>query len=475
LLNYNVASVRKTTFSTFSRLAPLLTGLVLSGLVLFGVSGCGGHGTIFPSSGELTPCAVSADCTRQVGWNVNHNIDVQAKKKWTFLVYMNGANDLEPFGIQNMNQMEKAGSTGDVNIVVQYERIKGRYDSSNGDWGNTRRYYVTRDTSDSSTVISTLLSESTADMGKVASLKEFTDWGVSTFPAENYAIVLWDHGAGWRAQKVPTASTDITRGLSYNDKTSTHIDTVELPAGLQNANLRNGKWDLAIIDCSLMQMAEVAYEIRNNARYIVGSEESPPGAGYPYDRFLTPLVLTPDMDARALGTRIVNETLDYYGKDSGTTQSMLDASRLEAIAPALDNLGTALWNARTTYSSQLATAREETENYGYGSYPQYKDMLDYLRFLSTPTLSVTYVGDANVQSAVSQLKNATQAAIVVNVNGSKHPRSNGLALFIPSGGDTGEFKRIDNVQAGGFGQRYQALALAKDAPNWKQFIQFGSP
>jgi hypothetical protein len=468
LFNYNTAPAHKTIFSRF---APLLTGLLL-----FGASGCGGHGgPILPPSAALTPCSLSADCTRQVGWNVNQNIDVQARKKWTFLVYMNGANDLEPFGIQNMNQMEKAGSTKDVNIVVQYERIKGRYDSTNGDWGNTRRYYVTRDMDDSSTVNSTLLSESTTDMGKVASLKEFVDWGISAFPADNYAIVMWDHGAGWRAQKVPTGSPEITRGLSYNDKTSTHIDTVELPAGLTNPNLKNGKWDLAIIDCSLMQMAEVAYEIRNNARYIVGSEESPPGAGYPYDSFLTPLILNPEMDAQTLGKRIVTETLNYYGTDSGTTQSILDASRLDAIAPALDNLGTALWNARTTYSNQLATAREETENYGYGSYPQYKDLLDYLRFLSTPTLGTTYVGDASVQSAVSQLKNATQAAIILNVNGKKHPRSNGLSLFIPSGGDTGEFKRIDNVQAGGFGQRYQALALAKDAPNWKQFIQFGSP
>jgi Clostripain family len=386
---------------------------------------------------------------------------------------MNGANDLEPYGILNMNQMEKIGSTDAVNIVVQYQRIKGRYDNTNGDWGNTRRYYITRD-SDNNTISSTLLSESTADMGKAASLKEFIDWGLSTFPSEQYALVLWDHGAGWRAQKLPSNASKTTRGFSYNDATKTHIDTIEMPQSLSNPNLNNGKWDLLAIDCSLMQMAEVAYEIRDNARYIVGSEESPPGEGFPYDRFLGPLVQNPAMDPLTLGTRIINETYTYYGPTADTTQSVLDASKLSALAPALDNLGTALWSTRTLYSNQIATARDSAEEYGHGTsgYTAYKDTLDFLRYLSTPTLSTTYVSDASVQSAVTQLKNATQAAIVANVNGSGHPRSNGLSLFVSS---ISEFRSIDTTQANGFGQRYKELAIAKDAPNWKQFIEFGVP
>jgi hypothetical protein len=466
LFNYSATITHKPFLKNLTLLA---CGLFFAGLSL---TGCGGHGGgPSPSPGSAPVlCATAADCTRQTGWKVNTNIDLQPKKKWTFLVYMNGANDLEPYGIENMNQMEKVGSTAEVNIVVQYERIKGRYDTTNGDWGNTRRFYVTHD-GDTSTISSTLLSQSDADMGLVDSLKSFVDWGVSSFPAEQYALVLWDHGAGWRAQ--PIRSNTVTRGLSYNDKTNNHIDTIDLPQGLTNASLNNGKWDLLVIDCSLMQMAEVAYEIRNNARYIVGSEESPPGSGYPYDKFLAPLTSNPSMNPLTLGKRIISETYNYYGTSADTTQSVLDTSRLSAIAPALDNLGTALYNVRNTYSSQMATARTLAEEYGHGTtgYTDYKDMLDYLRYLSTPSLTASYVGDASVQSAVSQLKNATQAAILANYNATGHPNSNGLSLFVPS---TNGFRTIDISQANGFGQRYNTLAIAKDAPNWLNFIQYGS-
>ena len=456
--------------------ASLIFSLLIFSLLIVSV-GCGGHsgsGGSTTASGNPILCGGSADCTRQTGWTVNTNIDVQPKKKWTFLVYMNGANDLEPFGIENINQMEKIGSTADVNIVVQYERIKG-YDTTNGDWTNTRRFYVTRD-SDTSTINSLFLSQSTEDTGKVATLKSFVDWGLTTFPAENYAMVVWDHGAGWRAQKLPTGSItrNITRGVSYNDKTDTHIDTIELPDGLTNAKLNNGKWDTVIIDCSLMQMAEVAYEIRNNTRYIVGSEESPPGDGYPYDKFLGPLTQNPAMDALTLSQRVVTETIANYGPNSDTTQSVLDASKVGAIAPALDALGLALTSTNGTYNNQLTNARQTAENYGHGYalYTSYLDILDYVKYLSTPTLTATYVPDATVQSAVSGLKAATQAAIVLNVNGNQHPYSNGLSLFIPS---STQFRAADVEQANGFGQRYQELAIAKDAPNWKQFIQFSMP
>src|SRR5690349_13871147 len=41
-------------------------------------------------------------------------------KEWTLLVFLNGNNNLDRFGALNINQMEKVGSTSDINIVVQW-------------------------------------------------------------------------------------------------------------------------------------------------------------------------------------------------------------------------------------------------------------------------------------------------------------------------------------------------------------------
>ncbi|GAG72108.1 unnamed protein product, partial [marine sediment metagenome] len=64
--------------------------------------------------------------------------------EWTVMVYLAADNDLESAGINDINEMEMVGSSSDVNIVVQADRIPG-YDNSNGDWTTTRRYYITQD------------------------------------------------------------------------------------------------------------------------------------------------------------------------------------------------------------------------------------------------------------------------------------------------------------------------------------------
>ena len=138
------------------------------------------EGTVLPTSATLIDTGNSSPQRSQ--WAVTRKADVQPKKKWTVLVYINGANDLETYGILNMNQMEKVGSTEDMNIVTQFKRIGGRYDNSNGDWSDTRRYYVDRGT-DASTVTSTLISQASGvDMGNPATLQEFVDWAWRPFP-----------------------------------------------------------------------------------------------------------------------------------------------------------------------------------------------------------------------------------------------------------------------------------------------------
>lgn len=84
-----------------------------------------------------------------------------ASANWTFMVYLDADNNLEQYGIEDFNEMEMAGSTSDVNIVVQFDRTPS-YDTTNGDWTTTRRYYVTYDT-DPQIINSTLI----ADLGEL--------------------------------------------------------------------------------------------------------------------------------------------------------------------------------------------------------------------------------------------------------------------------------------------------------------------
>ncbi|MFM7321464.1 MAG: clostripain-related cysteine peptidase, partial [Armatimonadota bacterium] len=434
-------------------------------LALLASVGCGGSvpKVALPPAAELvvTPGGTKV---AQPGWKVSVDPDVQPRKKWTVLVYINGANDLEKYGLLNMNQMEQWGSTEGVNLVVQFKRIKGRFDSTQGDWGDTRRYYVTRETANDplrQVIESRVLSQrDDVDMGQGTTLREFTQWGVKTFPADHYCLVLWNHGAGWR-------KVALTRGFSYDDETDNHIDTIQMPEAL--AHPENRKWDLVMMDLSLMQMVEVAYENRNVTDLLLGSQESPPGEGLPYDLWVQRVVSNPDIGARDLATGTIQDTLLRFGTASNTTQSVLDPTKIADLVAEMDGLGAALLSAAANHGPAIASARSEAESYAYS---ENKDLIDFVDRLAASSAGSLRIPDPEVQNKVVRVRNAAKAAIVANVNGSRHPRSNGIAAYIPS---PAQYDDDDLFQANGFGQRYQALGLAKAAPKWHQFLVAGPP
>ena len=60
-------------------------------------------------------------------------------KPWTFMVYLDGDNNLESAAVNDFLEMSSVGSSSNVNIVALMDRISG-YDTSYGDWTDTRRF-----------------------------------------------------------------------------------------------------------------------------------------------------------------------------------------------------------------------------------------------------------------------------------------------------------------------------------------------
>src|SRR5262249_28401020 len=136
--------------------------------------------------------------------------------------------------------------------------------------------------------------------------------------------------------------------------------------------------DMLIFDASLMQMTEVAYEIRNSLKgqngengILVGSEESPPGEGYVYNTFLADLTANPGMTAAQLGTQIVNRTLDSYGSSGNNTQSCIDLSHMDDVATKLNAFATSLILHIGDSSTAMTNARNNADHYAY---PENKDL-----------------------------------------------------------------------------------------------------
>jgi hypothetical protein len=215
--------------------------------------------------------------------------EAQTPAEWLIMVYMDGDRpvsdtcyfSLEEPGITDINEME-LGISESVTVVVQFDR--GLCDTSNDGWDTTRRYLIapdrTEETGDYKKIDSQLIEDiGEANMGDPETLIDFAAWASSSFPAKRRALILWNHGSGWIDSYPQENSTPIKSICvdNYDELTMKELDYAMSTIASQHPI------DLLGFDACLMQMIEVAYELKDYAPVIVGSEEVEPGTGWTYD------------------------------------------------------------------------------------------------------------------------------------------------------------------------------------------------
>jgi hypothetical protein len=88
-----------------------------------------------------------------------------------------------------------------------------------------------------------------------------------------------------------------------------------------------------------MTMIEVAYQLRDHAKVLVGSEELEPGPGWPYAAILEDLAKSPRMTAPALGATIVRRYVESYRHGAEeATQSAINLGQLGDLVEMVDLL-----------------------------------------------------------------------------------------------------------------------------------------
>ncbi|OGS13284.1 MAG: hypothetical protein A2234_03935 [Elusimicrobia bacterium RIFOXYA2_FULL_58_8] len=331
-------------------------------------------------------------------------------KEWTIMVFINGKNNLEPYALKDMNEMEMVGSSDKLNIVTETGRMDG-YDTSDGDWKGTRRYLIGKD-NDTNKVNSALLADlGKVDMGDYKSVAAFGRWAKENYPAKKYMLIVWNHGSGWEKGR----RAGIIKGISYDDETNNHITTPQLGLALKEM----GGVDVYASDACLMQMPEVAYELKDHAAYIVGSEETEPGDGYTYNTFLAPVAARPEMEPAELAKVAVDAYSDHYREQgTGSTQSFIKTAALPGLAAQADAWVDAVMAAGL--KAEVAAARSAAMSYAIA---ENKDLYHFVNLVSEKTR------DAAVKAASAALMTYISKDLVM------HNRTNDE----PGGGDWDDY------------------------------------
>ena len=384
----------------------------------------GGVGTV-TTDGNFTASAIGTGSVRALYTNgrsgsasVTGTPPNSTQGKWTVLVYMNGANDLQQYSVLNMNQMERVASNPDVRFVVQWKQFPAQFNG--GTFNGTRRYLASSDFT--SNINSNLLQDmgTSIDMGSTQTLHDFVTWGKANFPADHYCLIVWNHGNGWRRS---ITNIDFTRAVSYDDETGNSIQIWDL-----NQALGSEHFDLLSWDASLMQMMEVAYEIKDNADYIVGSEESPPAEGLPYDLVFAPFRDTPNETVKNLSKSFVDGMLAVPAYNSKKiTQSVIDCSKLPALATAISTFGTELKNNVGSLTSVIQSSRVSSQAYSPSSSRVYRDLTDVCLHIEAGTLIPA------VLNASAAVRTAIGDAVVWEGHNANSANSKGISIDFSSG------------------------------------------
>jgi len=356
--------------------------------------------------------------------------DPHARVSWNFLVYMDGDNNLEYAAIDDFNEMEEIGSTGNVNILVLFDRKPGD-DDSNGNWTDTRLFRVTKDSNTS--LISSAVIEAPGltgelNMGDPQTLSTFINYCQTIYPADRTVLTLWNHGGG----VYPKAATKPPSKAICVDDTSSG-DELTLAEAASALSQANPKIDIVNMDACLMQMIEVAYEWKDDADYLVGSEANVPGDGNNYYSVIDTLTLTPNITARDLALAIVDTYCQKYN-GSDTTYSALslgaefpgEQTHMQTLIDCLKTFATALLNTPEANLASIQTARSDTYYFGLFN----REFGDLYSFAAE---TINHVSDTTVTTAAENLQTALANAVIHHhETGSYVGAAYGLSILLPS-------------------------------------------
>ena len=258
--------------------------------------------------------------------------------EWTILVYMDGDNNLEGSAVADFLEMSEIGSSNEVNVVVLFDRSPD-YVTAYGDWSGARRGIVHR--GDKPDLAWATPVGDDVDMGSTTTLQSFCEWGMSAYPADQYALILWNHGGGWSKSVMLPAHP--FKEVCYDDTSGSVLRVRDVKEAIRAATSGRSPLSLIGFDACLMGMAEVAYSMGlTGASVMVASEELEPSEGWPYSDVLQQLEGFPGMDPAELGTVIVDAYYRSYG--GSQTMSAVNLAKMGSVMAGIADLGAAVRN-----------------------------------------------------------------------------------------------------------------------------------
>ena len=365
---------------------------------------------------------------------------VKSDGSWTIMVYMCGT-DLESDGecatgnLYEMFASDLGVNRDKINILVETGGTKswamndyyvGEMDKFNGIDSHKLGYYRIEEYD--------MVCEKElplASMGDPKTLKEYISWGKENYPADKYALILWDHGGGSLG------------GVCVDELHDG--DCLSLPELKKAVTEADVPFEMIGFDACLMATLETAQALQGYGHYMVASEEIEPGTGWNYTDFLEFLGKNTDISGLDLGKQIADGYMAKcreYDSDAMSTLSVTDLTMIPTLSTVYKQFsGEMLLSTQEADSFRsVQQGVSKAENFGSNTESEgYTNMVD-LGDLVKHTEDV-------LSDFSPDVKNALAETVLYEVHGSSRANSHGLAVYYPLSVDEEElslYKELSN-------------------------------
>lgn len=370
----------------------------------------------------LTTCSVSSD-----------------EDTYTVMIYMCGS-DLESgngAATSDITEMLEVGGSTNVHVVIQTGGAR--------EWQNeyvkadkSQRWLVEKDS------LQLQAEFDPVNMGQAESLSDFITWAATTYPANRYVLIMWNHGAGsvdgYGADEL---FDNALLGLSDFD--------AALAKATESAKIH---FEMIGFDTCLMANVETASIAAKYANWFVASEELEPGHGWNYTPILANLTEKPSLSGDELGRIIVDafkEQASNEGTDGAITLSVVNLKKIPDLVNSIDAFTSSV-KLDEEIAHHLAQARNNAEDYGNdranNSFTDMVDLSDLVKQLAK---------EESFEKA-SAIDEALKKAVVYRIGSESTPVAAGLSIFFP-------FRDRDS-----FTERVRKYATNPFPDSWKKLV-----
>jgi len=311
---------------------------------------------------------------------------------WTVMIYMAGDNTLSSATVTDMSELMVVGSSADVNFVVMLDTADGP----------ASLLYVNQG---STTVLADWGEVNTGDPAVLTRL--ITD-AKTLYPANRYALDLWDHGNG-------------IMGICYDDTSGDKITMAEMRSAVVSGGV---VFESVIFDACVMGSVEVAHQLQGYANTCVFSQDFVYGAGFPYDQVAAGLVANPAMDGKTFSVMSATVFMEYYAALgwNGVAITAYDNAYLTTVSSAVQSFASAQIATMAQYYKVYKACRLSTVEINCAA-----DLAGYAKLVAASTK----ITSTTVKNAANAVVAAVDSAVMYEWHTTDNAGLTGAGIWFP--------------------------------------------